>query len=176
MTTSFLVKASGNWMQRVKRGLKTNAEMMGKAILTGMVTLIVVGLLATAGSAQTTYYRAIAWVSTGHLLFPDTDPAIASGFGTSPSIAASNGATVFTVNVGTGGSATAGVITMPAATAGWVCSVQNITAQAANGANQRTVQTASSTTSVTVQNQTVSTGAALAWTASDVLRLLCAGY
>jgi len=102
-------------------------------------------------------------------------PTIASGFGTAPSVTASNGTAAFTVNVGTGGGASAGVVTMPAATVGWACHVENRTASAANVADQRTVQTATATTSVTVQNQTVSTGAALVWTASDILQLLCIG-
>jgi len=38
------------------------------------------------------------------------------------------------------------------------------------------VQTAGATTTVTVQNQTISTGAALAWSASDILSLVCAAY
>jgi hypothetical protein len=38
-----------------------------------------------------------------------------------------------------------------------------------------TVQTASATNSVSVQNQTVSTGVSLAWTASDILQLYVRG-
>jgi hypothetical protein len=109
-----------------------------------------------------------AWIRTA--------PTIASGFGTSPSVVASNGTAAFTINVGTGGVATGGVITMPAATTGYKCGVENQTGVAANRANQRTLQTASTTTTVTVQNQTISTGAALAWTASDILVLECTGY
>jgi len=103
-------------------------------------------------------------------------PTIASGFGTNPSIVASNGTAAFTVNVGTGGTATGGVLTMPAAKNGWAAKVENITAVAANRGDQRTVITATTTTSITVQNQTISTGAALAWTASDVLQIMCLGY
>lgn len=105
-----------------------------------------------------------------------TAPTISSGFGASPSIAASNGTGAFTVNVGTGGAASAGVVGMPSSTTGWACGVENLTATAANRADQRTVQTASTTSTVTIQNQTISTGAALAWTASDIVRLLCVGY
>lgn len=108
--------------------------------------------------------------------FSTTAPTIASGFGTNPSIVASNGTSAFTINVGTGGTASAGVITMPAATTGWICHVENITRTDANGANQRTVQIASTTTSITVENQTISTGAALAWTASDVLVITAVAY
>jgi hypothetical protein len=86
-------------------------------------------------------------------------------------------ATAFRVNVGTGGTASSGVIAVQAtATTGWNCHAQNITGQAANRADQSTVQTASTTTTVTVQNQTRSTGAALAWTASDILAVSCVGF
>jgi len=101
-------------------------------------------------------------------------PTISSGFGTGPSVAGT--AASFRVNVGTGGTATAGVIGMPTAATGWNCTVANLTALAANVANARTVQTASATTTVTVQNQTISTGAALVWTASDILSLACIAY
>ncbi len=114
--------------------------------------------------------------ATAVLADSPTAPTIASGFGTSPSIVANNGTIAFVVNVGTGGTASAGVITLPTATTGWICHVENITAVAANRADQRTVQTASSTTSITVQNQTVSTGAALAWTASDKLVIIARAY
>lgn len=104
-----------------------------------------------------------------------TAPTISSGFGTTPSIAANNGTAAFTVNVGGGGAATSGVIGMPAATTGWICSVNNLTAAAAHVA-YNTRQTASTTTSVTVENQTTSTGAAVAWAANNILNLSCIGY
>lgn len=110
------------------------------------------------------------------ILVSATAPTISSGFGTSPSVPNNNGTAAFTVNVGTGGAASAGVITMPAANTGWNCTVFDLTAQAANAADRETRQTASTTTTVTVQNQTLSTGAALAWTASDILRLSCFAY
>lgn len=119
--------------------------------------------------------RATAFHLT-NLVGNTTAPTIGSGFGTSPSVAANNGTAAFTVNVGTGGTASSGVVTMPAATTGWNCTVINRTGVAANRADQHTVQTATTTTSVTVQNQTISTGAALAWTASDVLALACLAY
>lgn len=108
------------------------------------------------------------------LTFSATAPTVASGFGTSPVIAGT--ATAFRVDVGTGGTATDGVLTMPAATTAWNCHVENLTATTANRANQRTLQLGSTTTSVTIENQTISTGAALAWTASDVVALTCAAY
>jgi hypothetical protein len=143
--------------------------------MVGVFAILAV-LLAPVTHAQATFNRAISWAATGHLVFSDTAPTVASGFGTTPTIVASNGAVAFRVGVGTGGAASAGVITMPTATTGWVCHVDNLTARAGNVADARTVQTATGTTSITVQNQTISTGAALAWTASDNLLLLCAAY
>lgn len=105
-----------------------------------------------------------------------TAPTIGSGFGTSPSVVASNGTAAFTINVGTGGSASAGVVSMPTATTGWACEVSDRTASAANTADKHTVQTATTTTTVTVQNQTISSGAAAGWAASAVLQLMCRGY
>lgn len=117
-----------------------------------------------------------SYVLGSKLTISATAPTIASGFGTSPSIVVSNGTAAFTINVGTGGTANSGVITLPAATTGWVCHIENLTAQAANRAAVRTCQTASTTTSVTVQNQAIATGTATAWAASDVLSITCVAY
>lgn len=130
----------------------------------------------STGAAVTGKVSATTTYGYTNIFSSATAPTISSGFGTTPSIAANNGTPAFTVNVGTGGTASSGVIGMPTATTGWNCSVTNRTAVAANRANQWTVQTATTTTSVTVQNQTISTGAALAWTASDVLALICFAY
>jgi len=111
--------------------------------------------------------------ASSHILYSTTAPTIASGFGTSPSVTANNGTAAFTVNVGTGGTATSGVITMPAATTGWACKVSpNAAPQAA--AIMYSVPT--SATSITVTNYTLTTGAALAWTASTVISVTCTGY
>lgn len=111
----------------------------------------------------------------GKLLFNGTSPTISSGFGTSPTVPNKNGPASFTINVGTGGVATAGVIGVPAATTGWVCDVSNLTAKLGHRADN-TVQTASTTNTISVENQTVSTGAAVAWTASDILQIKCNGF
>jgi hypothetical protein len=50
-----------------------------------------------------------------------------------------------------------------------------LTAAAGHRADN-TVQTASSTTSATIENQTKSSGAAVAWTASDIVRVSCFAY
>lgn len=128
---------------------------------------VVTGTLAATGELD---LNTKPWVST-------TAPTIGSGFGTSPSVTANNGTAVIIVNVGTGGAASSGVITMPtiSGVTGWVAHVQNLTAQAGHRADN-TVQTASSATSITIENQTKSTGAAVAWTASDVVRIIAFAY
>lgn len=109
----------------------------------------------------------------GKLTLGRTAPSIASGFGSSPSIVASNGTAAFTVNVGTGGSASSGVITMPAASTGWACVV---TPNAAPQAAAVTYSAPTSTTSITLTNYTLTSAATLAWTASSILQVLCHGY
>lgn len=161
------------------RFLKRFTGLAKALTVSAAAVLLVVGFLAVHPSvvgAVTSYYNAIGFVSTGHVVFSDTAPTISSGFGTSPSIVASNGATAFEVNVGTGGTATNGVIAMPTASTGWSCSVTDLTAAAAGTADAITAQTTGGTTTVTVKQRTVSTGVALAWAASDKLKLICAAY
>jgi len=110
-----------------------------------------------------------------NLALSATAPTIASGFGTSPSITAGTAA-AFRVDVGTGGSATSGVIGLPTAATGWNCTVEDLTATTANAADRRTVQVSSTTASATLENQTISTGAALAWAASDILAVSCVAF
>lgn len=111
--------------------------------------------------------------STPHLLCSATAPTISSGFGSSPSIVANNGTCSFQINVGTGGSASSGVIGLPTATTGWTCSVTDITTETTTVF--MTKQTASSTTTATVGNFNTSAAAA-AWTASDKLNVICTAY
>lgn len=123
-----------------------------------------------------TYVTALFSASSFHFFYNNNAPTISSGFNaTSPSISANNGTAAFIINTGTGTAANSGVIGMPGANAGWNCYFNNITASAANrGAN--TVQTASSTNSVTVQEQTNSTGAAVNFTAGDLIQASCWAY
>lgn len=107
----------------------------------------------------------------GKPLFRGTAPTISSGFGTSPTVPANNGSGAFTINVGTGGTATAGVVAMNvSSTTGWICSVN---APAAPTMYSR--QTASTTTTVTISNYN-SAGTLTAWAASTVLNVSCFGY
>jgi hypothetical protein len=88
-------------------------------------------------------------------------PTIGSGFGTSPAITAGSTDTAGEVNVGTGGTATSGVITFATAWASApFCTIQDST----SGLVQRAVPT---TTTLTITS--------LAWTASDKLQWHCIG-
>lgn len=112
------------------------------------------------------------WGSTTPACSP-TAPTISSGFGSSPSIVNNNGTCAFEINVGTGGSASTGVIGLPAAAHGWVCQVGDIT----TSASFVTYQAAPlSTTSAQVANTSRTTGLNIAWTASDHLVVSCFGY
>lgn len=108
--------------------------------------------------------------------YSNATPTISSGFGTSPSVTAGKVGS-FRINVGTGGSATGGVIAMNfTAPTGWNCYVNDITAAAANVAAFTDRQLSSTTTTVTVQHATLVSGAALAYTASDIIALVCAPF
>lgn len=133
------------------------------------------GSLRTAGGIAAA--KAITAGTGGYrlassLMISSTAPTIASGFCTSPTVPNSNGTAAFTVNVGTACGASSGVITMPTAATGWVCSAINIT----NPATNVVAQSAGTTTSVTLTNYVRTTGVAGNFTASDVLRLQCTAY
>jgi hypothetical protein len=104
-----------------------------------------------------------AGLGAANLLTSATAPSISSGFGTSPSIVANNGTAAFTIDVGTGGTATSGVINLPTATTGWNCFATDRTT------NIVTRETATTTSTATLT-------AASAWTASDILQVSCFAY
>ena len=95
-----------------------------------------------------------------------------TGFGTSSSVTYNNGTYVFTINVGTGGTASTGTINMPPATVGWYCGVNNVT----NSALYMTKASGVSNTVVAVTNYSMTTGLAVAWTASDALAVSCSAF
>jgi hypothetical protein len=100
-------------------------------------------------------------------------PSISSGFGTGASVTQNNGTAAFQINVGTGGSATSGVIGLPGAANGWNCFANDITTESSTVF--MTKQTAGTTTTVTIKNFN-DTGSAAAWAASDVLAVECMAY
>lgn len=121
------------------------------------------GLAGDATSAPAVNSTGNLEVNSAILVSP-VAPIIASGFGSTPSIVHSNGTAAFQINVGTGGSATSGVITMPTASNGWSCQVADMTTPA-----KTTTETAYSTTSITLTAST-------AWNANDNLLVNCGGF
>jgi hypothetical protein len=89
-------------------------------------------------------------VASPVLLASSTPPTVSSGFGTSPSIVNSNGTAAFTVNVGTGGVATSGVLALPTATTGWNCFVDDRAGGVATRMSATTTTTATITAAVRV--------------------------
>lgn len=96
-------------------------------------------------------------------------PTVSSGFGTGASIL-SGTATAFTLNVGTGGTASSGVVGLPTASNGWNCTCSDDTTTSTNVFLCKSVPT--STSSVTLTNYNNS-AVATAWAASDVLSVRC---
>ena len=105
-----------------------------------------------------------------NLLWSSTAPTISSGFGTGASVSLNNGTAAFRVNVGTGGTASSGVVGLPAAANGWNCFATDITTQSTSVF--MTKQTGSTTTTATFTNYNTA-GAATAWVASDILAINC---
>lgn len=159
-----------------------NGALSAGCITSGTIDGVIIGsavpVTLTASSVSASSVSASTLSSTsdyslnGKKTLSATAPTIASGFGTGATIPVSNGTAAFQINVGTGGTASSGVLTVPAMTTGLACSVSPTAAPQA-GAVTYAVPT--STTSVTVTNYTLSTGAALAWPASTVLQLVCHG-
>lgn len=143
------------------------------------VAVAVGQVLISQGAATAPVWSANPRMSTillgANLAFSSAAPTISSGFGTGPSVTAGTAA-AFRIDVGTGGTATAGVIALPTATNGWNCFVEDITATTANATDRRTVQLSSTTATATVESQLVSTGAATAWGASDILAVSCTAF
>lgn len=128
-----------------------------------LVTVYDTGLSGNAAATPTVNNTGFIALPNGVLISP-VAPLIASGFGGTPSIVHSNGTAVFEVNVGSGGSATSGVITMPAATNGWSCQVSDMTTP-----SKVTTETAFNTTSITLT-------ASAAWGSGDNLLVNCGGF
>jgi hypothetical protein len=108
----------------------------------------------------------------GSIVATTAVPTISSGFGTGASVSLNNGTWSFRINVGTGGTATSGVIGLPAATNGWNCKADDITTLSTTVFETR--QTGSSTTTATLGNFSTA-GTAGAWVANDILAVQCAG-
>lgn len=150
---------------------------MKKQILVLLTIASVLLALPAFGQGGLGYWKGVTTptFASPAMATSSTAPTVTSA-GTTPSVTASNGTAAFRVNVGTGGTATTIVLAMPAAVTGWNCSTENLTSNAANRAGQRVLQQSSTTTAVTAQNQTISTGAALAFAASDIVAFICLAF
>lgn len=196
-TATLLFEATSdgtNWKTITGIDLSTGASATG-ATTTGQFSFQNSGLTGlrvrctayTSGTAVTTAVRGYAratWLSPfftsiglgTKLLFSSTAPAIASGFGSSPTINAINGTAAFRVIVGTAPT-NVGSITLPAATTGWTCYPNSITVNLAAGTgsprNELLIQTAFTTTSATFGNFLADRSAAVNLAASDVILFSC---
>jgi hypothetical protein len=157
-------------------GTGTSALWVNDApILTASSTgAAVTGTLSATGAFTASYVTAIMRGrledTGGRVMVAVTSPTIASGFGTSPTITAFNTA-AFKVTVGTGGAAS-GILTFPAAATGWAVHCTDVTGRATIVA----VAVSTSTTSVTVEAYSRTTGLATTFAAGDVLEFSALGY
>lgn len=128
---------------------------------------------ASSGSAD----AAISWSEilrvtssavgiSGKTTWSTTAPTISSGFGGTPSIASNNGTVGFTINVGSGGTATTGAVGLPTATTGWRLTCDDVTTQSST--IYLTKQIATSTTTATIGLYDAA-GAPAAWGANNIL-------
>ena len=112
-------------------------------------------------------------LNAANLIGSKTAPTISSGFcSTSPSIVANNGTWAFTIGVGTSCSGSTGTLGMPTAATGWVCSFADVTTPASYVISQ----TGGTASTVTLTSYARTTGVASNFTASDVIRAMCAAY
>lgn len=91
-------------------------------------------------------------------------PTVLSGFGTG-AIVQTGTTSAFQLNVGAGGVATSGVLTMPPATLGWNCNFSDITTPD----SFVTAMSATTSTSVSLKNYSRTLGTGVAWTAADIV-------
>jgi hypothetical protein len=163
----------------------------GEDIMKKFLKFVLLGILATVLTAQAvqpfvvpgiTVTGAVAGGSIKNTSYGITNifvfttaPVIASGFGTTPAIV-TNGTKTIRLTIGTGGVATTGTLTMPAATVGWNVTGIRVFAPTATNLLQTTAVTASNTTSITLTNYTTSTGAVVAWPASTILMIETSAY
>lgn len=107
-------------------------------------------------------------------LISSAAPSVSSGFGSGASVVNPNGSSGFTVNVGTGGVASTGIIAMNASgltpTHGWIAHCVNLSN------NSVTRMTSSTTTTITIANFSATTGLSAPWSASDIIGIIAMGY
>jgi hypothetical protein len=131
---------------------------------------------AVAKLVSTGFDALIGIKNNGKLVISQTAPTIASGgctTGSAQSVSASNGSAAFAITLGGATCGSTIVLTLPAATAGWVCDAHDITTPASNVVEQ---SAGGSTTSVTLTNYVRTTGVAGNFTGADVLAVKCSAY
>ena len=148
----------------------SNATALGNGALNTASNQVVLGNSAVTSNV---IYGGLSL--NNNLLFSATAPTISSGFGTGASISQANGTAAFTINVGTGGTASAGNLTMPAAPTGWVCFFIGVYpgGQINEETRENPAGTSTPTTIVPVLNELVSTGATSPWPSGTVLYGAC---
>lgn len=109
---------------------------------------------------------------TGRLLYSNVAPTILSGFGSGAYISGNNGTAAFTVNIGTGGTASSGVIGMSYDTNGWACSVVLGGAVQPNAVAEVSQNNA---TSINLTNYSTSTGGTIAFPSGYSYVFQCTG-
>jgi hypothetical protein len=106
------------------------------------------------------------------VLISQTNPTIASGFGASPFLSNQNGTAIFNVNVGTGGTASTGTLTLPPAAHYWGCTCQDVSTFSTSVFMCRASATNSTTVSITNFN---SSAVATPWGSGDYVNVQCYG-
>lgn len=146
-------------------GAVPNASL---ANLTTATAAIVIGYNATPVNATQN-----SSITIGSTYYSNAGtPLIGSGFGTGATVPTHAGNKAFTVNVGTGGTASTGVITLSVEPNGSACHATDNT----NSASFIEDVVQNSATQVTITNYSRTTGTAIAWTASDILTVSCDGF
>ncbi len=133
------------------------------------------GGISSGGSivAGTLISATTGYFLNGFSMISATAPTLSAGFGASPSVVAATGSVAFSINVGTGGTASTGTIAFPASNnTGWIVIVQNTTTPGV----MVTRQTGGSATTAVITNYAQATGLATPWTASDILLCVAIAY
>jgi len=161
---------AGNHITTGSSNLILGQNVANVTLLTGSNNI----LLGTTTGVDTPASGTSNYLNIGNAVIASLSaPTISSGFGTSPSVASGSSSTTFTVNVGTGGSATSGVVAFGvAAPHGYACNVVDSTS--VGTLVTASVPTSASTVTWTSYSRT--TGTSTAWNASDLLVAQCNGY
>lgn len=107
----------------------------------------------------------------GKLLVSATAPTISEGFGGDPGIVAFN-TSAFKITVG-GGGAASGVVALPTAPNGWVCSASDITTTSPEVFLSKQTSDSAASAAFAVYSES---GVAAAWSAADELHVECKPY